>query len=116
MVTIGSRTAESFAVATIDNIIEELQEEHDVLKYIKIDKSQYEKGSEAINIMPEINNIESYKLGKAIREIIKEAGEELDKDKKASFIEDFKRQLGDDYLLEIEKIGVNLHFLDLKFA
>ena len=33
-----------------------------------------------------------------------------------TFIPDFKKRLGEEYLQEIEKMGVNLHFLELRFA
>ena len=32
------------------------------------------------------------------------------------YIVDFKKYVGNDYLNEIEKIGINLHFLELKFT
>ena len=111
---IDERTSKGFAVVTIDTIIEELENRHDVLKYIKIDKSRYTEGAYAISIMPEVNSVESYKLGKAIREIIKMTHKHLGD--KTNFIEEFKNKLGDKYLSEIEKIGVNLHFLELKFT
>ncbi len=110
----GEKTHESFAVATLENIIKNLEETYNALKYVKIDKSRYSEGTKAISIMPEVNNIEPYELAKAIREVIKTAGTHLG-DKTTSFIEDFKKQLGEKYILEIEKIGVNLHFLELKF-
>jgi hypothetical protein len=31
------------------------------------------------------------------------------------FIEEFKNKLGNEYLSEIEKMGVNLYFLELKY-
>jgi hypothetical protein len=112
---IDERTSKGFAVVTIDTIINELKESHDVLNYIEIDKSQYSKGIDAINIMSDINIVESYKLGKAIREIIKMTHKFLGK-KTYHFIEDFKNKLGNKYLTEIENMGVNLHFLELKFT
>lgn len=110
---IGRRIPESFALSTIDNAIKNLEEKHDVLRYIKIDASRYMDGFDAVSIMSEINNVESYKLGKAIQEIIKMLHNKLG-GRAPSFIEDFKNKLGDKYLSEIEKIGVNLHLLQLK--
>lgn len=66
--------------------------------------------------MPEISNVEPYEFAKAIRDVIKIAETHLDDKTNTSFIEDFKKQLGGEYLLQIEKIGVNLHFLEFKFA
>lgn len=110
---VSSETSESFALSTIDNAIKNLEEKHDVLRYIKIDASRYMDGFDAVSIMSEINNVESYKLGKAIQEIIKMLHNKLG-GRVPSFIEDFKNKLGDKYLSEIEKIGVNLHLLQLK--
>ena len=111
----SKNTSKDFAIRILNDSIEKLNEKHDVLKYVKIDKSQDYEGVSAISVLPEINKIESYKLGKAIREVIKIVGEELGV-KKTSFIEDFKKHIGDEYLNKIEKIGVNLHFLEFKFV
>ena len=111
---VGKRTSEGFAVVTIDTVIEKLEKRHDVLKFIKIDKSRYMDGFDAISIMPDINSVESYKLGKAIQDIIKVTQENL-KDKARSVIEDFKNKLGDIYLSKIEEMGVNLFLLEMRF-
>ena len=113
--TVSKNTSKGFAVVAIDTAIGKLEEKHNILRYIKIDKSRYAEGANAISISPEINNVESHKLGKAIREVIRLVGKELGS-KTALYIEDFKRSIGTKYLYEIEKIGVNLHFLELKFA
>lgn len=113
--TVSKNTSEGFAVVAIDTAIGKLEEKHNILRYIKIDKSRYAEGANAISIMPEINNVESYKLGKAIREVIRMVGKELGS-KTSLYIEDFKKRIGTKYLYEIERIGVNLHFLELKFA
>lgn len=112
---VGRRTSEGFAVVTIDTIIEKLEEKHDVLKYIKIDKSRYMEGFNAISIMPDINSVESYKLGQAIQDIIKVTHENF-KGKIRFVIEDFKNKLGDSYLSKIEEMGVNLFLLEMRLA
>ncbi len=111
---LGNRTSESFAVVTIDTIINQLEEKHGVLKYITIDKSRYTDTVDAIRVIPDINSVDSYKIGKAIREIIKMVHADIG-DKTYGFIEEFKNRLGDEYLTEIEKIGVNLNLLEMKF-
>ena len=111
----GSRTSESEAVITIKNIINQLEEKHDVLKYIKIDKSRYSEATDAIQIIPDINSVGSYEIGKAIREIIRMIRINLG-DRGDGFIEEFKNKLGKKYLSEIEKMGVNLYFLELKYT
>ena len=113
---VGRSTSEGFAIVTIDNVIKNLMHTHNALKYIRIDQSRYSQGTDAINIMPEINNVEPYELAKALREVIKTTGTHLDENNVHSYIKEFKKELGDKYLQEIQKIGVNLHFLELKFA
>ena len=85
------------------------------MKCIVIDKPEFSKSEYAIFISSEINNIESYILGKALRDIIKSIGEELGV-KNHDYIKDFKKYVGNDHFNEIEKIGINLHFLELKFT
>ncbi|GAH07595.1 unnamed protein product, partial [marine sediment metagenome] len=73
---VSKNTSEGFAVVAIDTAIGKLEEKHNILRNIKIDKSRYAEGANAISIMPEINNVESHKLGKAIREVIRMVGKD----------------------------------------
>ena len=112
---LGSRAPESDAVITIENIINQLEEKHDILKYIKIDKSRYSEAVDAMQIIPDINSADSYEIGKAIREIIRMIRINLG-DRGDGFFEEFKNKLGNEYLSEIEKMGVNLYLLELKYT
>jgi hypothetical protein len=110
----SDKTSKSFALATMDSIIKKLEEKHDVLKYISIEKLMQMQGADIINIMPEINLVKSDILGKAIQDIVKIIYTNLE-GKNEEFLEKFKTKLGDEYLTEIENIGVNLHLLQLNF-
>lgn len=112
---VSQKTSNSYAVTLLDNIIEKLKEKHSILRYITIDKSRYNDGIKSISILPGINSVESYEFGKALRDIIKKTRESLG-DKYTSFFEDFKKQLGADYLSEIEKLGVNMHMIELRYV
>jgi len=111
--TIGEKTSIGFAVSMIDSIIEKLKDRHSVLNNIKIDKSLFESGIKAFDIMQEINNESSHDLARAIKDIMKNIQNNF-ADKSNSFIEDFKKKAPSDYISEIEKIGVNLHILELR--
>ena len=111
---ITNRTSKDFAITTLCSALHELEQKHAVLQLISVNTSENNLENDSIQVLSEINDVESYKLGQAIREVIKFSGKNLG-DKTGAFIEDFKQQLGNDYLHEIEKIGVNLHFLELKF-
>jgi len=111
LIDLGSKKISvGFAVETIDFIIKKVKLKHDVLKYITIDNYRYDEGFDAIFINPAIKSVESNKLGKALWEIIKNMQEFI---RERSFIENFKKELGDEYLKKIEEIGVNLHFLEI---
>ncbi|MFH1100531.1 MAG: hypothetical protein V1726_00645 [Methanobacteriota archaeon] len=110
---IGKKTSPRFAVALVDTVIEQLRETHAVLSYITIDKTRYDEGINAFQFAPEINTVEEYKLGKALKEILKKTQDNLESEA-VNFVEDFKKYIGDDSLSELEKIGVNLHILELR--
>jgi len=109
-------TSENSAILTINNMIKNLKEKHDVLKYIKIDESRHGQGADVINVMPELSNVKPSDLGRALRDIIKTTGKTFGTKNTASIIEDFKKQLGEEYQNQIKDIGVNLQFLELRFV
>jgi len=113
VMVVGEKTSEGFAIVTIHNVINEIAGRYHVLQNIKIDESLYSKGVEAITISPEINNVDPYELGKPFTEILKKT-QDLVGNKFLSFIEDYKNKLGHEYLSELEKIRVNIHFLELR--
>ena len=110
---IETKASTSLAVEYIDTIIEQLQDKHEVLKYIKTDKTRYNDGMDAIEIMPEINSVDSPIFGRALQELLKKIQENT-KEIAFTFLEDFKNKIGKEFLLEIEKIGVNFHILELR--
>jgi len=107
------RTSKDSAVSTLNTTIIHLQKEYEVLRYITVDTSNRKEGIDIFQVSSEINNIESYKLGKAFREMIKIL-HDIFGDK--TFIPDFKKKLGKEILRESERLGINLHFLELRFA
>ena len=92
----------------VSSVLEKLRSTHEVLQYIDISPN-------GIYIDNMINDFESYKLGKALRDLIKTVGLELG-ESPFPYIEEFKQRLGEKHLRDLEKLGVNLHFLELKFT
>ncbi|MEM4258951.1 MAG: hypothetical protein QXL17_07380 [Candidatus Thermoplasmatota archaeon] len=108
-----------YSVDFIYNALLKLQEklaaEHELFSYISINPTFVVKEADAIVVKPDVNMLEPYKVGRALRDMIKYTCLWYLKGD-FSFIEEFKQKLGEEYLYEIEQIGVNLHFLELKFA
>ncbi len=111
---LSNKKSLEIAIATLHNILRELGETHEVLRFIEVNESKYKEGIEAIKITDEINSVEPYQLGKAIREVVRRTHEESG-GKIDIFIEDFKNRMGEEYLLDFDNIGVNLHFIQLKY-
>ena len=111
--TVEKKISVDFGVKYIDAMITKLQEKHEILKYVKVDKTRSKEGINAIEIMPEINSAESYELGKAIKSILTRAQIDL-KELTPAFIKDFEKSMNKQYLSEIDKMGVNLHILELR--
>ncbi|MCK5459236.1 MAG: hypothetical protein KAI20_05045, partial [Thermoplasmatales archaeon] len=108
---ISSKTSKSSAITIIGETVALLQGIHPILNYVKINTSN-DEDSETFIVLSEMNSIESYKLGTAFRDVITIIQENH---KNIPLMKDFKKQLGDEYLAEIENLGVNLHFLELRY-
>jgi len=108
---ISSKTSKSSAITIIGETVALLQGIHPILNYVKINTSN-DEDSETFIVLSEMNSIESYKLGTAFRDVITIIQENH---KNIPLMKDFKKQLGNEYLAEIENLGVNLHFLELKY-
>ena len=110
---IEEKSSTSLAVKYIEPLVEKMQDKHDVFKYVKVDKSRYDEGIDAIEITPGINSVDSELLGRAIRTLLGQANIDLKKIT-STFFTDFEKSIGKEYLNEIEKIGVNMHLLELR--
>lgn len=99
----------------INNVVFDLQGKYEFLNNINYIDSPQENNPSIFNINPNINLVAPYKFAKSIRDIITMTSNKIHSDK-SIFINEFKKEIGDEYLFEIEKIGVNLHFLEMKFS
>lgn len=115
---LSESTSPKFALTSLDMLIEKLRDEYeDVFRYVSIDKSKYDDGVDAINVEPGINNLDSDRLVGAIKELIKKIQDnQADLSERMSFIERFKDQLGEIHTKELQNLGVNLFFIDMRFV
>lgn len=95
-------------------IISSLKQNYKFLDNVTIKEISLENDDDIFEIKSEINNVPANKFAKALRDIIICNCDYFSTDKSV-FIEKFKQSIGEEYLYEIEKIGVNLHFLEMKF-
>jgi len=112
---VGSRTSIGFTVSLLDKVIDKNKGKHEVLNLIDLNKNQYNKGVESIRIDDQINDFKPFEIGKALREIIQDIGENLNFEYKMRYIEGIKKFLGEEILTEFDTLGINLHIIELKF-
>jgi len=105
---------QSYSIMLIDSVIRKFENKYSCLRYIKVDNMLYLDGKDEIVISPEIESVKGYELGRAIQNVIEDIANSLGKNAGLDFIQNFKRKLGKAYVLRIEKLGVNLHMLELK--
>ncbi len=105
--------ANSFNI--INNVVFDLQDKYEFLNNIYLIDEAQKDNPNIFQINSDINLVTPYKFAKSVREIINMTSKKLQSDK-SIFINEFKKGIGDAYLFEIDKIGVNLHFLEMKFS
>ncbi|MBN2602513.1 MAG: hypothetical protein JXA91_00070 [Candidatus Thermoplasmatota archaeon] len=116
---IGMRTSDKFAVTVISHILENLKKsnENSPLRMISIDITANSSNLPdfSIDISPNIKYAGTREIAKGLQEIVKMAGTHLG-NKTISFVNDFKNQLGNNYVTAMQDLGVNFQLLEFKFG
>jgi hypothetical protein len=94
--------------------LKNLEGDYDFLRYIKIDELKYFEETPFVNIIPDINHIESKEVGKAIQNLIELLQRHLGKKASYFFIREFRDDLRDDYHTLIKNMGVDLRLVELQ--
>lgn len=89
----------------------ELEQQYPCLRHVTINPNYATEHKPMYTINQDIAKEETRNLAKALQQIIlRFVQQSPDK----TLLEDFQRKLGDTYLNELHKIGVNLHYIELK--
>lgn len=114
----GRRESEVFAAMAMDSIIQTMQQKYDFLKYVKIRIEEgLMIGSQDVTLdinQDIVDTVEPKKVGEAIESIIRIVLMDLGAKAGLFFINEFKKKLGNEYLPELRKIGVNLGNMQLE--
>lgn len=102
------------SILYVNNIIKNLSEKHQFLNNVIFNNNLEETNQNYFKINSEINIIDPHNFSKALEEIIGLTVHNI-KDDQVNLFNDFKNKLGKEYLNEIEKIGVNLNLVEMKF-
>jgi hypothetical protein len=114
LITITARrSSEAIACAFMDAIIKTLKEKYGFLKYITIKNMTYYEEN-AIYTEPEINAVKPEFVGQAVESIIRILCMDLEEESGLFFIKELKDRLGETYIMEFKKYGVDLDLLKLE--
>jgi hypothetical protein len=107
------RSSQAIACAFMDAILKTLIEKYGFLKYITIKNMTYYEEN-AIHTEPEINSVKPEYIGQAIESIIRILCMDLEEESGLFFIKELKDRLGETYILEFKKFGIDLDLLRLE--
>jgi len=109
------KTTKDYAWSVVKNLINELIENHDFLKFIKIDDlKSIDYSIDDIRIESGFDDIEPIKIGAAIQSLVDLLKKRLGKKAGYFFIREFKYILGEEYYSHLKYIGVDLRLIDLE--
>ena len=110
----GRRTTETFAAKVIGSIIKTLEQKYEFLEFVRIDDRGELIEDEVIAIAPEIDNIHSERIGKAIEAIIRIVYMDIIGKAGLFFIAELKKRAGDELMTGLQEFGVDLASLQIE--
>ena len=111
----GRKTTKGQALSTMSELIINLKKKYNFLKHIEIKDNRFLEMEEPVTVMTDLDDIKSNELSKALYDIIKTTNKLLGKDAGFFFIKELKRNLGEDYTLSMEEMGLDLGLMQLEF-
>lgn len=109
------KTTKAHALLTISDLIEKLKTKYDFLKHVEIKDTRFLEMDEPVTVMSDIDNVKPDEIAKALYDIIKTTNIALGKDAGYFFIKELRNNLGEEYALTIEEMGLDLGLMQLEF-
>ena len=116
LIITGRRASESVSILLINTILKTLTGRYNFLKNVKI-KTELGYGeitADSISVDSEINSVDSSTMGKVIETIIRVISMDLKEKAGLFFIKEIKNRLGENYVSEIRRCGVDLDLIQLE--
>ena len=111
---VGRRTLGSYTIKIVKTVTTKLQKEYDFLKNITIYDAFYSENNDIVAVSSEINSIEPKTIGNAIDAFLREVYLQLDDEAGLYFINEFKECIGEEFVMQIRSLGVNLERIQLE--
>lgn len=110
---VGRITLGSYTIKIVKTVTTKLQKEYDFLKNITIHDAFYSENNDIVTVSSEINSIEPKTIGNAIDAFLREVYLQLDDEAGLYFINEFKECIGEEFVMQICSLGVNLERIQL---
>ncbi|MFA5102458.1 MAG: hypothetical protein WC525_04845 [Candidatus Thermoplasmatota archaeon] len=116
LISISSRKTDlPFTIMTIEDLIKQLEQQYSFLRHIQISDDFYkEQSGDMVSVMSDINTVPPTELGNALHSIIDSMNRSLGEHAGHFFIKEIRNKLGDDYLLAMRDMGVDLGLMQLE--
>lgn len=111
---VGRRTLGSYTIKIVKTVTTKLQKEYDFLKNITIHDAFYSENNDVVTVSSEIDSIEPKTIGNAIDAFLREVYLQLDDEAGLYFINEFKECIGEEFVMQIRSLGVNLERIQLE--
>ena len=110
----GRKTSRGHALFTMENTLKKLEGRYSFLKDVKIIDNRYSEYSESVDVTTTLEDTEPTKMGEAIHDIITTMNSSLGSGAGHFFIKELRRNLDDEYVTSMRKIGVDLGIMQLE--
>jgi hypothetical protein len=110
--TAGRRTSQYFAVAVIHAITKALEQRYDFLRYIRFNIKG--ESDELVNISPDINSINTIRIGEAVEAIVQVICMDLKDKAGLYFINELKKNTGEETISDLKEVGIDFELLQIQ--
>ena len=108
------RTTGKFADETIGSSIKTLERKYDFLSSVSINQKEITEGGYAVTVSPDIDQVHSVRLGKAIESLIRVVYNDLSEDAGLYFVTEFKEFAGETVLRHLKGMEIDLDEVQLE--
>jgi len=112
---ITRRTSEAYAIVVLNNVLNNLEEKHSFLNYIKLKKTQELEVADIIEINSDINIVEINLLANAISDLVETLTKMMGKEAGFFFIREVSEDISIKYVNVIKELGVDFNAMQFKF-
>ena len=111
---LGKASTPAFAVYAVNTLLRKIEGKYDFLKSITVSMLPNNEAVYEITIQTNLDEISEPYIRRAIQKLLEEIIASLGEDLRRYFIEEFKNTLDNNSLVRMEKMGINLHIIQMR--